>query len=167
MNTTNHHSPSEHETPEDLRGLSGALDQLAHAERHAAPASLEDRVFAASRAALNEGTPPVIARIGGPAFAMNGWRFRLAASVMIAAVGVAAAVWVNARSSGVPTGGESAAQIQALLESDLEAWTAESSSFANADAELASLHTSLSAIESDGGTDPWDALELSDQEPSL
>lgn len=172
MNQNHQNNMRHDETPAELRAVAGAMDRLADAERGSAPAGLEDRLFAASRASLGE-APAVIAKIGGRVGVMSGWRFRLAASVMIAAVGVAAAVWVNSRGAvsngaGVPVGASSADQLAQALEADLSAWATETSAMASSsDSEVASLYASLNSIESGKISDPWDSLELNDQEPSL
>lgn len=172
MNQNNQFNLRNDETPAELRAIAGAMDRLADAERGSAPVGIEDRLFAASRASLGE-APAVIAKIGGPVGVMSGWRFRLAASVMIAAVGVAAAVWVNSRgaaTSGTATAGgaASADQLAQALEADLSAWATETSALASSsDAEVASLYASLNSIESGKISDPWDSLEVNDQEPSL
>lgn len=172
MNKNEQNNLRNDETPAELRAVVGAMDRLADAERGSAPAGLEDRLFAASRASLGE-APAVIAKIGGPVGVMSGWRFRLAASVMIAAVGVAAAVWLNSRGAvtsgtGTAVGAASTDQLAQALEADLSAWATETSALASSsDSEVASLYASLNSIESGKISDPWDSLEVNDQEPSL
>jgi hypothetical protein len=81
---------TEGETPTELRGIEASLNDLADAERASAPQTLEQDVFAASRAALAD-APVVIARIG-PRRTMH-LRLALAAAVVI--VGAAGAIWLK------------------------------------------------------------------------
>ncbi|MEO1130035.1 MAG: hypothetical protein AAFX05_10085 [Planctomycetota bacterium] len=85
MNRENDHNP---EITPELRGLEQSLDALGARDRAAAPSTLEDRIFARTRAELRAEQPAVIARIGpielGP--------LRIAAMVALAAVGVLATV---------------------------------------------------------------------------
>jgi hypothetical protein len=182
MNNGWNENETETQTPAELRAVAGAMDRLGERERASAPAGLEDRLFAATRASLVEG-PAVIARIdagSSNAGGLNGWRFRLAASIMIAAVGVVAAVWVNSHgavsspvANGVPGSGinvassVSSAELAKQLENDLSAWASETSAIASSDTELAALHSSLTEIESGGVSDPWDVIDVGTEEPSL
>jgi len=169
----------EETTPAELCDVDSALGRLAERERAGVPTGFEARLFVSTRAALGEPSG-VIARIGGSGGGVSGWRFRLAAAVVIAAVGVFAAVWVRpwgAASTGqadlasgtikapdAVTAEELAAQIQA----DLTAWAADTSALSLGDNELASLHTQLKEIESGASSaDPWDDVDLSNWEPSL
>lgn len=74
-------------TPAELRPTEAALDSLARAEREAAPATLEARIFVATRGLLPGSAPVVFVRR-----ATFLTRMRVAASVAI--VGGVAALWL-------------------------------------------------------------------------
>jgi hypothetical protein len=80
-----------HDTPADLRLTEAALEALARAEQNAAPATLEARVFMATRGLL-----PVAAPADAPAVVVRRTSFlsrvRIAASVAI--VGGLGALWL-------------------------------------------------------------------------
>jgi len=87
----NMHNGFEHrETPEELRPVEAALDELGTRERNSAPSRLEQGVFLASwRKVRREDSAPVIVRIRPVVWA----RLSVAAAVMI--VGAVAAVWLS------------------------------------------------------------------------
>lgn len=88
MNGMNHPDESER-TPRDLVEIQGAVDRLAKAERGSASAGFEDRVFAASRAALAAPAPIRFPAAG---------RWRLAAAMaLIAGAGLFVSAWVTMR----------------------------------------------------------------------
>jgi hypothetical protein len=113
MNTDN--ATSGFETPEDLRAVEAALDELGERERSSAPARLEQGVFLATYANLRADTMPVVAARIRPA-ALT--RLRMAAAVAI--VGAAAWLGYSAMFSrvGVPGGTQVASTLG--LEDDVD-----------------------------------------------
>ncbi|MFM9957053.1 MAG: hypothetical protein ACKVZJ_03185 [Phycisphaerales bacterium] len=165
--------------PADLRGVNELLDRAGADERAAAPRGLEDRLFASTRGAMARGAGAeaaepdrgaVVARIGPTPWVLS-TRFRMAAGLAIAALGVGAAAWLNTRSPvGVsgPAATISVAEISQQLEADLAAWETEHSSATDrSETQLAAIHESLDSLESDGTDDPWSEFDIASQEPSL
>lgn len=159
-------SPDDRELlPAELRDVFDGVERLGFAERRGAPEGLETRLFAATRGALARGEPGVIARIGGA----QSWRFRLAASVLIAGAAVFSAYWMVSRPSGsggasLAVGAGDSAALLAALDADLSQWVGETG--VQSETEIASLHSRLGEIES-GDADPWDSLDASAQEHAL
>jgi hypothetical protein len=93
------------ELPADLRSLDAALGSLAEADRAAAPADLEARVFAATREALIPASLPM-AHSGQPLHARASSRFftpmRLAAGLALAA-SLGAAILASRSGPATPT----------------------------------------------------------------
>lgn len=149
--------------PEDLRGVCETLDALGARERSSAPSGIEDRVFGASVSALREQRPAVIGRIGSGASA---WKFRLAAAIGIAAIGVGAAYVMVSRPAVVTTPTLTASESSAIrsqLDSDLQQWMSEAQATSD---ELASVRSALGTI-GHGSTDPWEAVEWNAEDSSL
>lgn len=180
MNESNRNaSLNEETTPVELRGVESALGRLAERDRAGAPAGFEDRLFESTRASLGESSG-VIARIGGAGAGVTGWRFRLAAAVAIAAVGVFAAVWVRPFGAAPKGQGEvalgnvgtsdsyTAEELAAQIRADITAWASDTAGLSPAENEIASLHAQLKEIETGAySADPWDDVDLSNWEPSL
>ena len=84
-------------TPSDLIATESLLDDLARNDERSAPAGFEDRIFAASRDALEpahaerSGPPVVIARIGPMP---RGWATPTRIAAMIALLATVATVWL-------------------------------------------------------------------------
>lgn len=116
MNMNSDNGMSGYETPEELRAVEAALNELGERDRNAAPARLEQGVFLASFGKLRgEGAPEVVARIR-PAVMTP---MRLAAAVAV--VGAAAAVWLGYSAMFNRVGGISGTQIASTtgLEDDV------------------------------------------------
>lgn len=75
------------ETPAELRATEAAADALARAEQDAAPATLEARVFMATRALLPQDAPLVVVR-------RTVWFTRMRVAAAIAIVGGIGTVWL-------------------------------------------------------------------------
>jgi ferric-dicitrate binding protein FerR (iron transport regulator) len=107
----------DHHTPSDLRGIESALERLARAERDAAPSSLEERVFLATRDRLLEGPEPI--RIAHRS--RSQWA-TLAVAASLAAAGAAALIMASRpgpQGTGVTAGGT---VLATSLEDDVELW---------------------------------------------
>jgi hypothetical protein len=148
--------------PEDLRTIGAAVDRLGARERDAAPAGLEERLFAASRSRLGA-APAVVARIGPRTAA-----WRLAAGIAVAGVTAAAAMWMLRGSPSGPTGGVVAqgpvsGGAAAALATDGprldgvldELAAAESAGVWSLDDDISAIDSELLALESDVTLD-WD-----------
>lgn len=104
-------------TPPELRPIEAALDRLARAERSAAPGSLEDRVFHASRARLHDSTGPIPI---APHLAAR-WMPLAAAAAVVLCGGIA--MLVASRMSGPqPQNRTTPTVMAASLEEDVELW---------------------------------------------
>ena len=91
---------SQDELPLELRPIAAAVDDLARAERDSAPATLEDRLYMATRRPLSADAPAIVVRRVG-----FSWKMRIAATIALA--GSVMAVWLG-QMSGSGTAGKAA-----------------------------------------------------------
>lgn len=135
------------------RAVESALDQLAHAERHAASPALEARVMASTQALLSRGPAPVVS-IPNRSFARG---FRVAAAIGVMAC--AGAAWLAIRPAA-PAESFPTASVSTLAE-DIDALiTATSFADAGFTAELDKLDAdTLNFGQSSTGQDWLDAIE--------